>query len=175
MPALPRSVEDLVRDDPMPPAIETYAAVARADDVFTGLMIGTILVSVPSLAVLSHARGVSAPLLAGIASTAYLLRARLFPAVRHRVPLLVTGFGGLALLGIGIAERSGATGRVVVGLLLLAAAVLAVVAGLRYAYRVPSVYLGRIGDILDVVLVLAVVPIAASVLGLYSFMRGLSG
>jgi type VII secretion integral membrane protein EccD len=175
MPALPRSVEDLVRDDPMPPAIETYAAVARADDVFTGLMIGTILVSLPSLAILARAGGIAAPLLAGIASTAYLLRARLFPAVRHRVPLLVTGFGGLALLALGLAERSGGTGRVLIGLLLLAAAVIAVVAGLRYAYRVPSVYLGRIGDILDVVLVLAVVPIAAGVLGLYSFMRGLSG
>src|SRR5206468_682565 len=51
MPALPRSVEDLVRDEPMPPAVETYAAVARADELFTGLLAGTVVAAIASLAV----------------------------------------------------------------------------------------------------------------------------
>jgi type VII secretion integral membrane protein EccD len=175
MPALPRSVEDLVRDDPMPPAVETYAAVARADELFTGLLIGTVVAAIASVAVLTRAGGIAAPLLAGIVSSAYLLRARHFPAVRHRIPLLVAGLVGLALLATGLAARFTATGRVTMGVVLVVAAAIAVGSGVRYAYRVPSVYLGRIADILDVVLVLAVVPVAAAVLGLYSFMRGLAG
>ncbi len=57
----------------------------------------------------------------------------------------------------------------------MAGAVFAIVAALRYSRRPPSVYLGRVGDIFDVLLVLATAPIACAVLGLYGFIRGLSG
>jgi hypothetical protein len=55
----------------------------------------------------------------------------------------------------------------------LALAVLAV--GMRYRDRRPSVYLGRIAELAEIVLLLAVVPVACGVLGLYGLMRGVAG
>jgi ATP/ADP translocase len=51
----------------------------------------------------------------------------------------------------------------------------AVAAAQVFARRKPSPYLGRLANILDVVLTLAAGPIAAGVIGMYGFMRGLSG
>jgi len=46
------------------------------------------------------------------------------------------------------------------------------VAGARYAERPPSPYLGRAADVLDVLCVVSVLPIACAVLGLYGAARG---
>jgi EccD-like transmembrane domain len=58
---------------------------------------------------------------------------------------------------------------------LLGVAATAVAAGLRYSRRQASPRLGRAADVLDVLLTLAVVPLAAGVLGLFGFMRGFGG
>ena len=47
------------------------------------------------------------------------------------------------------------------------------VAGTVYARRPPSPYLGRAADVLDLVLVVSVVPVACAVLGLYARVRQL--
>ncbi|MGH3745925.1 MAG: type VII secretion integral membrane protein EccD, partial [Micromonosporaceae bacterium] len=46
---------------------------------------------------------------------------------------------------------------------------------LTYSKRPPSPYFGRFADIFDVLLVVAVVPVACAVLDLYSYARGLGG
>jgi hypothetical protein len=56
-----------------------------------------------------------------------------------------------------------------------AVALLALAAGLTYRRRPPSPRLGRWADIFDVLLTLAVVPLAADVFGLYTYVRGLGG
>jgi hypothetical protein len=58
---------------------------------------------------------------------------------------------------------------------LLAGAALVTVAALAYSRRPPSPYLGRLADVFDALLVLAVVPVACAVLGLYGYVRGLDG
>jgi hypothetical protein len=50
-----------------------------------------------------------------------------------------------------------------------------VAAGVAYSTRAPSPRLGRYADLLDILLIVAVVPIACAVLGLYGYARGLAG
>jgi len=50
-----------------------------------------------------------------------------------------------------------------------------IAAGATYSRRPPSPYLGRAADVLDTLMVVAVVPVACAVLGLYGRARGLLG
>ncbi|MFF0150126.1 type VII secretion integral membrane protein EccD [Micromonospora sp. NPDC005203] len=176
MPALPRTAEDLLRDEPQPRRELVYQATARADEVLTGMIFGSFLVTVGCLIVLTAHGSVAALLLAGVVALGHLLRARLVPTVRHRVPLLAGGLVGLALLPLVGAADAG-TGLRVLAVLPVAvvAAGISVSAGLAYSRRAPSPRLARLGDTLDILLQLAVVPVACSVLGLYAFMRALNG
>ena len=58
---------------------------------------------------------------------------------------------------------------------LLAAALVAAVAGSRYRSRPPGPYLGRAADLLDTACVVSALPIAVAVLGLYGRVRGMIG
>ncbi|WP_432835343.1 type VII secretion integral membrane protein EccD [Dactylosporangium sp. CA-092794] len=174
VPQLPRTSDDLLQQDPVPPAAATYAAVARADEIFTGLLFAFAVLNVASFWLISREAGLFTGILVGVVAAAGLLRARLFATVRHRVPLLLTGLAGAALLMARLAGASVPV-QVGVGVALLLVAVAAVTAGMRYSARPPSVYLGRLADILDVVLVLASIPIVCQVLGVYAWVRALAG
>jgi hypothetical protein len=52
------------------------------------------------------------------------------------------------------------------------AAVLVLTAGLSYSKRSPSPYLGRLADIFDVLAIMALIPLAAGVLGVYHAIQG---
>lgn len=175
MPSLPRTPEDLVRDDPQPDRAQIYQATARADEVLTGLMFGAAATATAALAVLTDAASVGALLLVAVVAAGFLLRARLVPTVRHRVPLLVGGLAGVALLVL-VGAADVPTGvRVALLPVVLLVVALVVAAGMVYSRRPPAPRLARLGDGLDVVLQLAVVPVACAVLGLYGFMRAING
>jgi hypothetical protein len=125
--------------------------------------------------VLGRESGGSAPVLVAVVAAALLLRARSFPTVRLRVPLLAAGLAGLAALALGPAFDSTTVRLTVVAPALLLIAVFTAAAGLTYSRKAPSPYLGRIGDTLDLLLVIAVVPVACGVLGLYGYARGIAG
>jgi len=175
LPELPRAPEDLVRDDPLPDRHSVEAATARADETLTGLLFGVAVSAAVSAAVLVGSGRATALALVAVVSVAHLLRARFHAAVRHRVPLLVAGTSGLALLAAVPVLASGADRALLVFAVSLATAVLAVTAGLVYRRRHPSPRLGRLAEVLDVLLTLAVVPLAADVFGLLGLMRGLGG
>ncbi|RUL90021.1 type VII secretion integral membrane protein EccD [Verrucosispora sp. FIM060022] len=176
MPALPRTADDLLRDEPQPKREVIYQATARADEVLTGMIFGAFLVTIGCLVVLTATGTVAALLLAAVISLGYLLRARLVTTVRHRVPLLAVGLVGLGLLPlVGAADASTATRVLAVLPVALVAAGISAAAGLAYSRRAPSPRLARLGDVLDILLQLAVVPVACSVLGLYAFMRAING
>ncbi|NUT46128.1 MAG: type VII secretion integral membrane protein EccD, partial [Saccharothrix sp.] len=86
-------------------------------------------------------------------------RARLYPVVRQRGPLLAAGVAVLACLP---------TGPAVIGI-----GSLVVVAGL-VGVR-PNARLARYAELLEVLVVVAVVPVVCAVLGLYAHLRGLGG
>jgi EccD-like transmembrane domain len=90
--------------------------------------------------------------------------------------LLVAGIVLAVLPAVSAMFLLPATVRAPAGLaVVLVLVALVVAAGTVYSRRRPSPYLGRIGDILDTVLIIAVVPLACAVLGLYEYARGLAG
>ncbi|GAA3398965.1 type VII secretion integral membrane protein EccD [Cryptosporangium minutisporangium] len=170
MPVLPQRTEEMLRDDPVPQRAEVFAAVARADEVLTGLLLAVSVTSVSSAWVLTGSPKTSALILVAVASAALLLRGRLFPTPRQRIPLLTGGILGLGLLFTGFALSFPVLVTVPVALL-VGGAVLG--AGLLYSRRPPSPYVGRFADILDVLLLVSLLPIACLLTGFYSYVQGL--
>jgi type VII secretion integral membrane protein EccD len=162
----------LTPDDPSrPDRARVFAAVVRSDELVTGMLFGHAAATLGAAALLVGGGGVAGRLLVAVAAVGFLVRARLFPAVRQRVPLLVAGGGAAALL---LVSAGGVPRLVIVGVL-AGLALIAVLAGTAYRRRAPGPYLGRAADILDALCVVAAIPVACAVLGLYGRMRGLIG
>jgi type VII secretion integral membrane protein EccD len=159
----------------LPDKGRVHAAVARTEEVLTGLLLGHAVLAVAATAVLVATGGLAGRLLAVVGCAVLLLRSRLFVAVRHRVPPVVAGLTGYVLLGAVLAGPAGTTGRLLLAGSGLAAALAAVLAGATYARRPASPYLGRLADLADTALVVSVVPVACAVLDLYDRARGLLG
>lgn len=154
---------------------QVLAAVRRTESLLTGLLLGHAVATAVAALLLARG-GLAGQLLVGVAGVSLLLRARLFAAVRQRVPVLVAGVSCLAVLAVTIALSAGSRGHALVMVAVAAAVGLAAaVAGVTYARRPPSPYLGRAADLADLALVVSVVPIACAVLGLYGLVRGLVG
>jgi len=174
--ATPADLADSGRGLPaQPDRAQVFAAVAQADEMLTGMLLGLAVCGAAAGAVLAFSAGFAGRLLVAVAAVAFLLRARLFVTVRQRLPLLGLGVFGLAALAGSAAfgaRPAGYPAAALVALLVVAALVVAV-AGTRYAVRAPSPYLGRAADLLDAVCVVAVLPIACAVLGLYSLVSRL--
>ena len=172
-PELPARAEDILEDKPMPRRADVFAAVVRSGEVLAGLLLAAAFVSLAAMTFLAlSGPGVPAVLLMVAAVAALLLRSRLLPTPQQRVPLLVAGLAGLAVLGLG-PVRTGA----LPGLVLLAGAVLVAAAGLPaallFSRKPPSPYLGRAADLLDIAAIMALIPLACAVMGLFDEVRGL--
>ncbi|TDO50634.1 type VII secretion integral membrane protein EccD [Kribbella sp. VKM Ac-2527] len=170
MPVLPRTTTDLVSDASQPPRRLVYLAVIRADAFLTGLLIATATAGIVCLSVLVNSGSRAAIWYVGLLSLGFLLRARLYPAVRHRLTLLAAGFGGLVALAVGPLSTIAVS-----GLVLLVAAALVLAIGLLASTRPLSPYLGRYGELLELGVVLAIIPVCCAVLDLYSVVRGIGG
>jgi type VII secretion integral membrane protein EccD len=176
LPAVTASPQ-LLAGESRPPRPELRAAVVRADEVLIGALTGVCLAAAGCVAVLSAAGGIAAPLLGGLAAGALLMRARLFPAVASRLPLLASGLTGLALTAAAAAAASGSATRLF-GVALAVAAVVCLLACAAAARRRPattSPYVSRLADVVDVTTVLALAPVGCAVLGLFGWVRGLGG
>jgi type VII secretion integral membrane protein EccD len=173
--ASPRPSLDAARERPERGVV--FAAVARTEELLTGMLIGHAAVAIAAALVLVLEGGVAGRILAGVSAAALTLRSRLFVSVRQRVPLLAAGFGSATVLALVLVVDAGGgapMAPVAVGAALVTGLVV-VVAGSTYAQRPPGPYLGRVGDLLDTLLLVSVVPVACAVLGLYGAARGLLG
>ncbi len=164
---------DRARD--LPDRGRVYAAVARTEEMLTGMLIAHGVLAAAAAVVLGVTGGHAGRLLVAVASAVLLLRARLFAAVRHRVPLVLAGSAGYAVLGAVLTAQTGPAGQLALAVGGLLVALVVVASGITYARRPVSPYLGRLADVTDTVLVVSVVPIACAVLGLYERARGLLG
>ncbi|SDP52624.1 type VII secretion integral membrane protein EccD [Klenkia soli] len=175
MPLLPSTTEDLLADGPQVPRSRVAARVRRADELLTGLLAGFAVAALAAGVVLVADGGRAGLVLVALVAVGGLLRSRLFPASRHRLPLVATGLGGVVLLVLAALALDAAQQLRYLVPALVVLALAALVALLRFQDRAPSPYLGRVADVLDVLVVLAVVPVACLVAGLYGYVRGLYG
>jgi type VII secretion integral membrane protein EccD len=174
VPELPDRPEQILEDRPVPKRAGVFASVARATELLTGLLLSAALVGAVATVVLVSHGSTSGQLLSLAGAGALLLRGRLFPTAAQRVPLLTSGVAGLAILLISNAIRADTAGtRLLLLLVLLIAAGVVLTAGLIYSRRTPSPYLGRTADILDVLAIMALIPLACAVVGLFGAIREL--
>lgn len=173
VPALPESAGEILDDKPQVPAPQVFAAVARTDEILTGVLLGGSVAGAVCLVPLSMRDGIAVPLLVLVSTLAFLLRTRLFLATRQRVPLLVTGLVGGAVIVIDFALGLSHGQRAlvpVIGLAVIAAAV--VTAGLVFSRRGGSPYFGRFLELFDAALLMSVVPITCGAAGVFQAVRG---
>jgi type VII secretion integral membrane protein EccD len=176
MPAVPRDAADLKASDTAPSFQQTVGRVARSAELLTGMLLGAAVITVVGAAVLAIGGDPTALALAATVSSAYLLRARMLVAARQRAVPLVAGVLGLAVTMLGVTTAVPGWARlgvVLPGLVVLV--VLVCAATLSYSRHPPSPRLGRLADVFDVLLTLASGPLAAAILGLFGFVRGLAG
>jgi type VII secretion integral membrane protein EccD len=158
-------VSDPARE--LPDSGAVFAVVSRTEDLLAGLLLGHAVLVAGASVVLATTGGTAARILVAISATALLLRSRLFVTLRQRVPLVAAGLAAVAALGVDLLVGAAPVSRAAVTLGALLLALVTVVAGATYARRPPSPYLGRAADILDTLVVVAVIPVAFAVLGLY--------
>ncbi|GIF76613.1 type VII secretion integral membrane protein EccD [Asanoa siamensis] len=151
-------------DDPGTDPDRVQTAVTRAEEILGGLLIGHAVLAASAAGVLALDGGGWGQALAAVCGTALLLRTRVFATVRQRVPLLVAGTAALA--AVALTATADATPLLIVatGALGLAGSLLLTV-GVR---RPAGPYLGRAGDLLDTALLVAIIPVACVVLGLFA-------
>lgn len=160
--------------EPRPEHARLYAAVVRTDEILTGMLLGTAVAVAGSSLVLVRSGGVTGKLLVAVAAAGLALRGRLFPTVRQRLPLLLSGALGYLILLADLVAGGWLAGPVLAGGLAVLALVLVAV-GRAYERRAPGPYLGRAADLVDAACVVVVVPLACGVLGLFGAVRGLIG
>ncbi|MBQ1051000.1 type VII secretion integral membrane protein EccD [Micromonospora sp. C51] len=180
VPLPPTTLPTDASDDPdqardLPDRGRVRAAVARTEEMLTGLLIGQAVLAVGAAVILVSTGGTAGRLLVGVTATVLLLRARLFRTIRHRIAPMLAGLAGYAVLGGALAGAADAAVRLILVSGGLLGALLVVAGGTTYARRPVSPYLGRVADLADTLLVVSVVPVACAVLGLYERARGLLG
>lgn len=144
-----------------------HAAVARADELLIGLLAGWSVLTVAVVGSLLVDAGPAGAVLAAVTATALALRARLFVAVRHRLPLLGGAVAGYALVAVPLVTAAPAA---LLSVAVLVGAGTALLAGAGAGALRPPVWpgLGRFADAADTLAIVAVVPLAAAVLDLYT-------
>jgi type VII secretion integral membrane protein EccD len=173
MPALPDRPEQILGDQPVPERSGVFAAVSRSAELLAGFLLSASIVALLCMAMLAGQGATAGTALAITGALALLLRGRLFPTPRQRVPLLLSGGAGLALLAFGQMLRSDGAMRLILLVVIAVAATVTLASGLVYSRRSPSPYIGRLADIVDVLAIMALLPLAAAVLGVYSAIQGL--
>ena len=175
MPVLPKEAADLMRDDPQPPRAAVYAAVLRADSLLSGMLGGLAVATIFSLVLLIRSDSTAGLILVCLLTVGFLLRSRLYPIVRQRLLMLIPGVVGGSCLAVGPLMATQADLLAVTGPCLLLVGGAVALLGVLHSTREPSPYFGRYAEILEVIVVLAILPVACSVLGLYGYLRGLGG
>lgn len=168
LPSIPTDPEDLRRDVTTVDGRRILALSERAAEYLTGLTVTVAVAVLASVLVLVLDGGLPAVLLAALLAVLLMLRARPMPGRSQRLPVLVCGAIGLGAVTFTWFVTGGTVTRL--GLVLgglLAVAVVSLVYGLAVAGRRISPLWGRTLDILEILMIVAVVPVAAWAAGLY--------
>lgn len=173
LPQVPATAQDLQQDPDFPdyPAIERRAGLAH--QYLTGMLIGSGAVAATG-AVLAWAGGGLGTVLGIVVAAVLLLRARSYANRSQAIALLVSGMAAAAGMLAGLLATAGQSASLLaafVGLLTLAT--LALVLGVVLPRRRFSPVLRHSVDVIEAVLIAAVLPLALGVLDLYTTFRAL--
>ncbi|MQA84696.1 MAG: type VII secretion integral membrane protein EccD [Streptosporangiales bacterium] len=176
MPALPADATDFRRDEESLPEPGTLEQTALGDEYLAALLGAVAAVLVVCQWTLMSSHSLIAGVLAAVLALALLLRSRVYPARTQRYVLLVGSMLGGASVIVGLAfVMSPALRLLLVVTAVVAGAGIALLLGLVYSHRRPSPYWGRALDILEILVLLSIIPLALGALELYQYFRALAG
>jgi type VII secretion integral membrane protein EccD len=175
VPLLPHNAEELQQEIDPEPLERVERRVTIANACLDTLSLGSGLVYAAGFWYSAHARGWIGWVLPLVLAGAVLLRGRGLTRTLQRVPLVLAGAFGLAVLLLVRAAPGGGVDRAaVLAVLLLAAAAL-----LLAALRLPTARLlpvwGHTGDLLETISTVALLPLLLQALHAYSAFRSLAG
>ncbi|MEU8311857.1 type VII secretion integral membrane protein EccD [Micromonospora sp. NPDC048169] len=174
VPSIPTGPDDLKTDTESVDGPSVLRNSERADGFLTGLLWTVSLLVLGGEVVLAEDGRLPAVLLCLVLALLSLLRARPFLSRAQRTPVLLSGTVGLAL----VAAATFAAGSLAVrlGLILGGLAVVAVISlvyGLTVAGKRISPVWGRTLDIIEILLIVALVPLTFWVCGAYGWIVNL--
>jgi type VII secretion integral membrane protein EccD len=168
MPQVPASADDLRNDALLSPQEDVKSRAVVADHVITGAVSGMALTGVGAELALGFGHGWLTAVTLAVLACAMLLESRMFRGRIQRLALMGAGYAGLAWLAVMYAHVVNVAALVV-------AAGLVVAIGTWLPGHRPSPFWGRAGDIVDTLLIVAMIPLALGVAGVLSFLHGLNG
>lgn len=174
VPSIPTGPDDLKTDAETVDGRQVLRLSERADQFLTGLLWTMSLLVLGGEVVLALDGRLPAVLLCLVLALLSMLRARPFIGRAQRTPVLSAGGLGLALTAF--ATFTGGSlpvrlGAILGGLLL--AAVISLIYGLTVAGKRISPVWGRVLDIVEILLIVSLVPLAVWVCGLYGWIVNL--
>ncbi|MFB4267868.1 type VII secretion integral membrane protein EccD [Nonomuraea sp. GTA35] len=175
LPAMPTTAEELRADNQRLDAVAIQERTVIAQRYATGLIAAVALAALAAQALLVLHDGLIAYIMAFMLSLTLVMRARVFSGRGQRTWLAGSGMAGLAMLAFAFGSKGGIVGALAVAICVLWTSLLMVGIGRSLAAGKSSPFWGRAGDILDVLLIVDLFPLAAGVLEIYTWMRGLSG
>ncbi|ADD40123.1 type VII secretion integral membrane protein EccD [Stackebrandtia nassauensis] len=176
MPTIPRSPQQLRADTNIVDSQMALRRSERADEHLSGLLTATAIISGTATVYLALHGTLAAILLASLLTVLAFMRARIFPTVRQRLPFLLAATAGLAGLALSAWVHWPPEYRfvlLVAGLVATAAIALGYVLGVAGKPIAPT--WGRLVDILEVILFVAVVPLTLWVWDAYWWVRTVNG
>ncbi|TDD30706.1 type VII secretion integral membrane protein EccD [Nonomuraea terrae] len=175
LPAMPTTAEELRSDNQRldAPAIQERTRVAQRHAVGMIAGIGICALVAQVLLVLDD-YWVSSVMTVSL-SLSLIMRARVFRSLGQRIWLVGGGLAGFAMLTLSFVGDGGIVGSLAVAIAVLWLALITVGIGIWLSMSKPSPFWGRAGDIVDLVLMVQLFPLALGVLEVYSWVRGLSG
>lgn len=176
VPQLPHNAEELQEDIEPETSTQVSPRVPVATACLDIISVSSALYWVVALWLLTaHEQGWAGWLLPLALSLAVLLRARGTSGTLQRTPAVLTGSHGLVLVLVLRTAQDGVGGRGVALVVLLVATVLLLVG----AWRLPRTRLlpvwGHLGDLLEFITAIALLPLLLQVLDAYAYFRELAG
>ncbi|MGV9210958.1 type VII secretion integral membrane protein EccD [Micromonospora sp. RB23] len=174
VPSIPTGPDDLKTDSETVDGRRVLERSDRADAFLTALLWTVSLLVLGAELVLALDGRLAAVLLCLVLALLSLLRARPLLGRAQRVPVLLAGTAGLGLAAA--ATFAGGALAVRLGLVLgglLLAAVVSLIYGLSVAGKRISPVWGRLLDIVEILLIIALVPLAVWVCGMYDWIVNL--
>lgn len=177
LPFVPSGAQDMRHDEETLPGAETLRKAVVADHALTGLVVGSAISAVGCVVLLGYGAGWATTTLAGLVAGLLCLRSRLFTARAQRMWLLGAGLIGVVVVAVRLTgELAGPQVLAAVLLPVLGLVIVLCTVAIRAAVERRRAPLGgRLADIVELLGVLAVVPIALAVLGVYTYVRALWG
>ncbi len=176
MPALPQDASDLNRDAEQLPTEKTLDQSALADRYLSGMLGATAGILLVAEVLLAASGSMLAMITAAAIALSAMLRARAYARPFQRYAMLVVGLAGVALLAAGLVAVFGIIMQLAIVLVaLLVGGGSALGAGLLVPNSRPSPYWGRFFDIIEIMLLTSVIPLTLGIMGVYQWVRALSG